>query len=228
MNSNRFAALLLALALFSQVGAQTVDPTAGPRGFIRLMNVVGVGTGKLDFLIDGTPVREQGYQLGDVTGGIPRQPATYKFTFRREGLVQGETTFAIVKDVTVTLIPFAELVPATEDKEAYWTIRILRLKQSEDRQMTTATVVNLTRHAELKVKIQNKDESWDSVVVARLGLARAPIHQRAGYVPMKTEWGDLTPLSVGTSGNFVAIVYEDADGALRSQNFQDLKYLSLE
>lgn len=208
--------------------AQTDDPTVGPRGFMRLMNAVGVGSGKLDFLIDGVKVRGEGYQFGDVTGGIPRKPASYKVTFRRSGIEAGETKLDLIRNETTTLIPFAEFVPATEKKEAFWIIRILKLKQSESRDKSTATIVNLTRKEKLKILIQQPDESWVTLSINRLALERTPILQRAGYVPLKTESGDLKPLSVGTSGNFVSIIYEDADGVICSQNFQDLKYLSLE
>jgi hypothetical protein len=208
--------------------AQNPDPNIGPRGFIRLLNVVAVGTGKLDFLIDGVVVRDEGYMLGDVTGGIPRKPGSYTMKFSRDGVEPGETKLLVIKDETVTLIPFAEYIPATEDKEAYWTIRILRLKQSENKEKSTATVVNLTRKEEVNIQIQRPDETWIPLSVKRLDLQRVPILQRAGYVPLKTEAGDLKPLSVGTSGNFVSVLYEDAERVIRSQNFQDLKYLSLE
>lgn len=219
------------LCMFTTVAvsnAQTIDPTVGPRGFIRLMNAVGVGSGKLDFLIDNAQVREEGYQVGDVTGGIPRKPALYKIAFRRTGIEPGETKVDVTHDETTTLIPFPEFVPATEKKAAHWIIRILRLKQSESRGKSSATIVNLTRQPELKVQIQQPDESWVALRVKRLALERTPILQRTGYVPIRTESFDLKPLSVGTSGNFIAVVYEDAVGAICSQNFQDFKYLSID
>jgi hypothetical protein len=208
--------------------AQTEDPTVGPRGFIRLMNAVGVGSGKLEFQIDGVKVRDEGYEFGDVTGGIPRKPSSYKIKFRRNGVEEGETKLDVARNETTTLIPFAEYVPATEKKAAHWIIRILKLKQSESPGKSTATVINLTRKPELRVKIQQPDESWITLSVKRLTLERTPILQRTGYVPMQAEGGDLKPLSVGTSGNFVSVVYEDDNGAICSQNFQDLKYLSFE
>lgn len=219
---------MCAFIMLAAADAQTEDPTLGPRGFIRLMNAVGVGSGKLDFLIDGVKVRDEAYELGDVTGGIPRKPASYKIKFRRAGVEPGETNLIVVKDATTTLIPFAEFVPATEEKVAHWIIRILKLKQSENPGKSTATVINLTRKPELRVRIQQPDESWVTLSIKRLTLERATLRQHAGYVAMQTDAGDLKPLSVGTSGNFVSVIYDDAHGAIRSQNFQDLKYLSFE
>ena len=216
---------LLVSILPGRVYGQAV---VGPRGFVRLVNAVAIGTGKLDMLIDGSRVREEGYKFGDVTGGIPRTPGAYKVSFRREGVENGETKLTLYKNETTTLIPFAEFVPATPDKEAYWTIRILRLKQHEAKQKRTATIINVTREPELKVEIRQKDERWEALFVKRLGLERTMIQQSSGYVPLRSGGKDLKALSVGSSGNFVAVVYEDADGAIRSQNFQDFKFLSAE
>lgn len=209
-------------------GAQGEDPSNGPRGFVRLVNAVAIGTGKLDMLIDGSKVRDEGYHFGDVTGGIARKPGSYKVSFRREGVKSGETKVALDLNETTTLIPFAEFVPATPDQEAYWTIRILRLKQHENKEKRTATIVNVTRLPELKVEIRQRDGTWEALFVKRLGLERTPIQQSTGYVPLRSDGKNLEALSVGNSGNFVAVVYEDADGTIRSQNFQDFKYLSAE
>ena len=208
--------------------AQSPDATLGPRGFVRLVNAVAIGTGKMDMLIDGGKVRDEGYKFGDVTGGIPKNPGAYKVSFRRDGVKSGETKVVLEKNETTTVIPFAELVPATPDKEAYWQIRILRLKQQEEKETRTATIVNLTREPELKVEVRQQDGKWDSLTVKRLGLERAVIQQSMGYVPLRCGGKDLKPLSIGTSGNFVAVVYEDETGAILSQNFQDYKYLSAE
>jgi len=215
-------------ALFVPVQAWSQDETLGPKGFVRIVNAVAIGTGKLDVLIDGTTVREEGYKFGDVTGGIPRALGSCSVSFRRDGVESGETKVVLAKNETTTLIPFSELVPATTDREAYWKIRILRLKQHETRQKRTATIVNVTRAPELKVELRQKDGKWEALYVKRLGMARAAIQQSSGYVPLRSGGENLGPLSVGSSGNFVAVVYEDADGVIHSRNFQDYKYLSAE
>lgn len=223
--------LITAIAMFAAgipAHAQPPDETVGPRGFIRLMDAVANGTGKLKVLIDGRKVREEGYEFGDVTGGIPRKPGSYKVTFQCDGVESGETKVSIEKNETITLIPFAELVPATPEKEARWTIRILKLMQLETKQKRTATVVNVTRVPELKVEIRQNEDKWEALFVKRLGLERTEIQQSSGYVSLRIGGKDLKSLSIGTSGNFVAVVYEDAAGTICSQNFQDYKYLSAE
>ncbi len=220
--------LCIASILSASLLAQNTSPTSGPRGFIRLMNAVAVGSGKLEFLINDKTVRETGYELGDVTGGIPRHPASYRVRIQREGVEAGETTVHLEKDRTLTIIPFAELVPEGPQKKLIWKIRILRLSQHESITEKTVTFVNLTRVPDLEVGIRQKDEAWSSLSVKRLGLERTHVQQSTGYVPIKAGSHHLQPLSVGSSGNFVVVVFEDESGGISSRNFQDFKYLSLE
>ncbi len=224
----RLIVSLVFLGLGLEARSQGQEETVGPRGFLRLLNAVGSGSGKLDFLIDGSKVREEGYEFGDVTGGISKKPASYKVSFRREGVEGGEAKIDVAKNETTTLIPFVEWFPATKEKPGYWKIRILKLKQLEPEHKRTATIVNVTREPELKVEIRHSDDKWETLVVKRLSLERTAIQQSSGYIPLRCGGNDLKALSVGTSGNFVSVIYEDAAGVLCSKNFQDYKYLSAE
>lgn len=228
ITSTTMLSLILSIIASGWAAAQQPDPTKGPKGFFRLMDAVSVGTGKLEVSMDGTAVRADGFDLGDVTGGISRMPSAYSVKFKREGIESGTTRITLVKDETVTLIPFAEYVPATEKKAAHWKIQILRLMQHEPKERLTATFINVTRTPELQVDILQKSENWEPHWVKRLGLERAIIQKGSGYVSLRCGKKDLRALSVGTSGNFVAVIYEDAAGEIASKNFQDFKYLSVE
>lgn len=222
-----FAALIIAAATFSNGTARGQDESArGPFGFIRLLHAVGAGTGKLELLIDGKSVRPDGYQLGNVTGGIALKPAAYKVMIRREGVKEGETRVIVAADETTTLIPFAEQIPASDGQPARWEIRILKLKQNETEEKRTASFVSVSRESELKVEIRQTDGTWQPVYVNRLGIARADIRQARGYLSVRCKGQPLSAISVAAAGNFVAVLYDDETGALRSKNFQDYKYLS--
>ena len=194
-------------------------------GFVRLLNAVSAGTGKLEFLIDGESVRPAGYQLGNVTGGIALKPGSHKVKFRQEGVKEGETRVEVGENTTVILIPFAEEVPARAGDPAHWEIRILRLKQHESEDRRTASFVSVSREPEVQLEIRQADGKWQSVSVKRLGIARADITQARGYMPVRGKGGDLSAVSVGPSGNFVSVLYDDSKGVLRSKTFQDYKYL---
>ena len=226
MNSSIYfiAVFFMCLAPFSQ----GQDSKRGPIGFVRMLNAVAIGTGKLEFTLDGKAVRPAGYQLGNVTGGIALKPANYKVVFRREGVKEGETQVQVKVGDTTILIPFAEEIPATENQPARWQIRILKLKQHESEDKPTASFVSVSSESELKVEIRQADGKWEPVFVKRLGIARAEIKQSRGYLSVRCKGQDLSAVSVGAAGNFVSVLYEDDKGVLRSKAFQDYKYLSAE
>ena len=182
------AAVILAVVpwlVMSGEGVRAQDSKHGPLGFIRLLDAVSIGTGKLEFLIDGASVRPDGYQLGNVTGGIALKPKTYKVVFRRDGVIDGETQVTVAANDTTILIPFAEQMPASDDKPGRWLIRILRLKQHEQENKRTASFVSVSRESELKVEIRQSNGKWEPVVVKRLGIARADIQQARGYMAVR-------------------------------------------
>lgn len=198
----------------------------GPVGFVRVLNAVAIGTGGLDVTIDGKSIRPEGYQLGNVTGGIALKPATYKVGFRREGVKEGMTLVQVKADDTMILIPFAEQIPATEKEPVRWEIRILRLKQHESEDKRTASFVSVSREPELKVEMRQVDGNWEAVFVKRLSVVRSAIKQSRGYMSVRCKDQELSSVSVGAAGNFVSVLYEDDKGVLRSKTFQDYKYLS--
>jgi hypothetical protein len=226
MTSNKCRLLLIwSLALLpGPVCGEKTSP--GPVGFIRLLNAVAIGTGGLELVIDGKNIRAEGYQLGNVTGGIALKPATYKVVCRREGVKDGATQVQVRADDTTILIPFAEQIPATEKEPARWEIRILRLKQHESEDKRTASFVSVSRDPELKVEMRQTGGKWEALVVKRLSVVRAEIKQSRGYMPVRCKGQELSSVSVGEAGNFVSVLYDDDKGVLRSKTFQDYKYLS--
>ena len=227
MTSNRISTALLALIFpyCAIVAAQSPEPDArqGPFGFIRLFDAVNAGTGKLEMRIDGQPVRPEGYQLGNVTGGIALKPNTYQIAFRRDGIKEGTISVPVLANDTTTLIPFAEPIPVREGAPARWRIRILKLKPLESADKRTATFVSVSRQPEIKLEIRQGGK-WETIEVSRLGLTRAEIHQARGYLPVRCNGQPLSAFSVSAAANFVSVLFDDESGTLRSRNFQDYRY----
>jgi hypothetical protein len=220
------AVCLAGLWLAHQSPATAQDKSREKYGFVRLLNAVSAGTGNLTFLIDGAAVNETGYKLGGVTGGIALKPAGYRVAFRKEGVKEGETSIRVAADDTTILIPFAEQVPATDDEPAHWAIRILRLKQHAVEDARVASFVSVSRQPEITIEVRQSDRKWEAVMIKRLGIARIPIKQSKGYMPVKSGDLVLSAISVGGSGNYVSVLYDDENGNLKSRTFQDYKYLS--
>ncbi len=221
-----FGILTIGFLAFSSGETRAQTPERQTRGFVRLLNAVSVGTGKLEFLIDGKTMRPAGYQPGNVTGGIALVPGSHRITFRREGVEDGETRIQVAADDTTILIPFAEQVPATDDEPAHWAIRILRLKQQQSENKRTASFVSVSREPDIKVEIRQSGGQWEALHVKRLDVVRTSIQQARGYLPVRSGDRELSAVSVGPAGNYVSVLFDDENGALRSQTFQDYKYLS--
>ena len=139
------------------------DPNTQPTGFVRLVNGVAEGVGTLKLEIDGKDIRPQGYNLGDATGGISLAPGSRKVTIRKDGVKEGTTTIQLEKDQTVTVIPYVEKIPASDQEPGHLAIRILRLKQRSVENARTATFVSVSAIPELKVELQ--EESAENSVL---------------------------------------------------------------
>lgn len=219
--SNRIGAVLLCSCFIAGAAA-----AADKVGFVRLVDALAPGQGGLQLFIDGESMNPDGYQLGDVTGGIGLKPGAHQIKITRPGVSEGVTRLNIVADATVTLIPYAERMPAADDKPAHWAVRILRLKQMEPVSKRTATFVSVSQSPEHEVEIGAPNGSWTKVLVKRLAIARTPIHYPEGYVPLRCKAGKLPSIPVGEPGNYVVVLYDDAAGNMQALNLQDYKYLS--
>ncbi len=231
MNSNGVLVKLTGVFLTLLVlagGVRAQEEASGPLGFLRLVNGVNHGTGDLVMKVDGVSVRDEGYKLGSRTGGIPVSPGMRRVRFECEGVEPGETTVHVKKSDTTILVPFSELVPATDEKPAHWTIRVLRLKQYSAEKERVATFVSVSRHPELKLEVRQGKDKWETVHVKRLSFARVNLEQPRGYVQVRCGDVKLKDIVLAGYSNHVSVLYDDDDGVLRSKPFIDYKYVSPE
>lgn len=215
------AFLLSAVALVAQE-----EGAPQPTGFIRLVNGVAQGTGPVYLTINGENIRPSGYKLGDATGGIGLRPGSHKVTIKRDGVREGTTTVVLAKDQTVTLIPFAEKVPASDEEPAYFRIQVLRLKQKNVDSGRVVTFVSVSSNPELKVEVQAEDGKWSAGFVKRLSVAELPLNFTQGYAPAKVAGNPIKPIPIGGSGNYVLVLYDDPEEKVQSLYFRDFKFLS--
>ena len=221
---NQFLSLLALMLTCAGSGWSQEKP--GKLGFVRLAHAVAPGTGPLTMKVDGKNFNEDGYNLGDVTGGVALKPGSHDIKIIREGVKEGSTKVTIGVDETTILIPFAERVPASDTEPAHWAIRVLRLKQLDPEFERSATFVSVSRNPEIKVEMRDPDGLWNPVFVKRLAVAQAPIKYPRGYVPLKVGEETLESVPVAAVGNYVVLLYDDAEEKLKSLNFRDFKFLS--
>ena len=220
-----FKSLVFLLTTYISASAGK-DPTVVPMAFIRVVDAIAKGSGPLNVFFDGEDMRPKGYQLGDATGGIGLKPGTHKVKFVREGVVEGMTTVILEKDQTVTLIPFAELVPATDQKPAHFRVQILRLKQKSVDSGRVVTFVSVSARPELKAELMNDDGTWVGAFVKRLAIAEVGMKSSQAFVPVKLNGNMTNPIPMGGVGNYVMVLYDDADSKVQSLYFRDFRYFS--
>jgi hypothetical protein len=223
----RRSLLTLALAVSSPVlSAQDTKEASTPTGFIRIANAIAPGTGNVNVVIDGNDVYPSGYKFGAVTGGIGLPPGGHSVTIRRAGVKEGTTKVNVEKNQTVTLIPFAERVPATDQEPAHFAIRILRLKQKETQGARSASFVSVSGMPELLAELRAPSGDWAKVPVKRLAIGETPILYPEGYAPVRVNGKEMEPIPVGDPGNYVVVLYDDAEGNIKTVSFRDFKFLS--
>ncbi len=230
--SERLLLVLLLLVPLRVVAQDSVPPPPPPppvvkTGFIRLVNGVSQGVGALDLKVDGTAVNDEGYQLGDVTGGIAVLPGSRELTIVREGTKAGITKVNVTIDETTIIIPFAERVPASDTEPAHWAIRVLRLKQLAPQSERSATFLSVSQNPEVKIEMRSPQGEWAPVFVKRLIVNQAPINQSRGYVKLRSATEErLESIAVSDPGNYVVLLYDDPEGKVLALTFQDQKFLS--
>lgn len=207
--------------------AQEKKKTSAPKsGFLRIVHAVAPGEGGMFVKVDGEDVHPEGYSLGDVTGGVVTKPGVREVTISREGVKEGKTQVKVEVNETTILIPFAERVPASDVEPAHWAIRVLRLKQLDPESERSATFVSVSGKPEIKVEIRDPGGKWSPIYVKRLSVAQAPIKYPRGYVPLRAEGMKLSSIPVADIGNYVVLLYDDAEGVTKARNFRDHKFLS--
>ena len=126
----------------------------------------------------------------------------------------------------MTLIPFAEWVLATELEAAHFEIRILRLKQREVSTGRSATFISVSGKPEVIAELRDPKGNWEKIPVKRLMITEAPIKYPQGSVPVKVNAKSVPTIPVVDEGNYVVVIYDDAEGNIHSVNFRDFKYLT--
>lgn len=206
--------------------AQEKQAESPPTGFIRIVNGVAPGAGNVKVEINGTNVYQPGYTFGAVTGGIGLPPGSHSVTFTREGVKTGTSKVTVSKDQTVTLIPFAERVPASDDEPAHFVVRVLRLKQKEIQSGRSASFVSVSGKPEILAELRDPAGKWQKIPVKRLMIGEAVIHYPEGYAPVRVDGKMMEPIPIGDPGNYVVVLYDDAQGTLQTVSFRDFKFLS--
>jgi hypothetical protein len=216
----------LALVSFSLPLAAQDEPQIG---FIRLVNAVAAGEGNTSILVDGEDLYPDGYQLGQRTGGIGLKVGARRVTIRKDGVEEGVTTVDVALGMTTTLIAFAEKQePEDEDDPITWKARILRLKQSDPERGYRLTVVSVCAEKDVTFTIATAARrAFELKTVKRFDTTTVDLGNARGDVEVRLRETKevLCGMSLDEPGNYVAVIYNDADGSIKALTFYDPKFV---
>ena len=220
--SNILIALLaLALPLLAQGGGR---PEVG---FIRIVNAVSPGTGNASFLIDGRNLYADGYTLGQTTGGYGVKAGDLKVEVRKQGVESGSTTVRLAAGETVTVIAFAERVPPKkEDDPPAWAVKLLRLKQQDVERGFGVSLVSVCRAEETAVDLVVEGrERPERAFAKRLGITKVELGRIRSEIAIRMGEKTIGNISPDSPGNYVVILYENAEEQVEALSYYDPKFV---
>lgn len=220
-------ASLAAFILSAQfVQAQGNQPEVG---FVRIVDAVQPGEGKVNFLIDGEDIFPKGYNLGQKTGGLGIKAGAHTITLKKTGVVTGTTKINLGTGETLSLIGFGEKVPPKPDAKPedppVWEIKILRLKQSDPESGYRLAFVPLCPQDELKIETESSGKAKPPVYAKRMLVTSMDLGKSKSEVLVKIAGEIVTVVSPEDRGNYVVIFYLDEAGKVKALNFYDPKFV---
>jgi hypothetical protein len=205
-------------------------PLLGQRpeiGFVRIVNAVSPGTGNAAFLIDGRSLYADGYALGQTTGGYGVKAGSIDIEVRKTGVEPGSTRISLGIGETLTVIAFAERLPAKKpDDPPKWGVKLLRLKQQEVERGYGVSLISVCKPEEIPLKLTV--EGRDAPVRAfakRLAISKVEMGGKRGEIMVSHEDRVLANISPDSPGNYVVILYENAEGIIEALSYYDPKFV---
>ena len=224
MISKIFAA---ALCMFGVISSANGKATSPEFGFLRIINAIAPGNGTTRVLIDGEELFPKGYQLGQRSGGIGLAAGPHTVTLQKNGVESGTTKFDLKSGETLSLIGFAEKIPATDDHAPpRWTTKILKLKQNDPERGFRMTLLSVCDLDEVKVDaIIPGQKDITTAHVKRLTTAAIELGNTRSEAMVKVGGEIITTVSPDEPGNHVVVLYQDAEGKIRALTFFDPKFV---
>jgi hypothetical protein len=222
--SKIFAATLCMFAsMFSAIGKEGSPDV----GFLRIINAIAPGNDMTRILIDGEDLFPKGYQLGQRSGGIGLAAGLHTVTLQKNGVESGTTKIDLKSGETLSLIGFAEKIPATDDHAPpRWTTKILKLKQSDPERGFRMTLLSVCDLDEVKVDAIIPGQKDITIAhVKRLSTAVIDLGSTRSEAMVNVGGEIISTVSPDEPGNHVVVIYQDAEGKIRALTFFDPKFV---
>ena len=219
--------LAATLCLFGVISSANGKATSPEVGFLRIINAIAPGNGTTRVLIDGEELFPKGYQLGQRSGGIGLAAGPHTVTLQKNGVESGTTKIELKSGETLSLIGFAEKIPATDDHAPQrWTTKILKIKQSDPERGFRMTLLSVCDLDEVKVDAIIPGQKDITIAhVKRLSTAVIDLGSTRSEAMVKVGGEIISTVSPDEPGNHVVVIYQDAEGKIRALTFFDPKFV---
>lgn len=216
-----------ALCMFGVISSANGKATSPEFGFLRIINAIAPGNGTTRVLIDGEELFPKGYQLGQRSGGIGLAAGPHTVTLQKNGVESGTTKIELKSGETLSLIGFAEKIPATdEDAPPRWTTKILKIKQNDPERGFRMTLLSVCDLDEVKVDAIIPGQKDITIAhVKRLSTAVIDLGSTRSEAMVKVGGEIISTVSPDEPGNHVVVIYQDAEGKIRALTFFDPKFV---
>lgn len=219
-----FKYLALIVVASGGLNGQNEQPQVG---FIRIVNAVSPGVGNAKFVVEGRDLYPDGYKLGQTTGGYGVKAGSCSIEVVKEGLKKGTTKLQINVGETITLIAFAEKLPVEKpDDPPNWAIKLLRLKQKEVEKGFAMSIVSVCQADEIVLQLNHHSSGkQDKAIAKHLVVTSVDLGGMRSEVTINAGEKTLTTVSPDSRGNYVVIVYENAENQIEALYFFDPKFV---
>ena len=216
----------IALCVISGVAHAMGNGSSSEVGFLRIINAITHGHGTTRVLIDGEDLYPKGYQLGQRSGGIGLAAGSHTVTFEKNGVKSGTTKIDLPAGETISLIGFAEKIPADhDDGPARWITKILRLKQSDPERGYRMTLLSVCEVDEVTVEAIASGKNIATAHLKRLSSTHIDLGNSRSEAMVKVGGRIITTVSPDEPGNHVVVLYQDEAGKVRALTFFDPKFV---
>ena len=186
-------------------------------GFVRIVPLLTVGTGKIHIFIDSQDIYPSGYDVGQKTGGISLQAGPHSIALQKTGIRSTVTSFNVRREETCTLIGFAEKeIPKIPSDPPQWKIRIIPIKKNDIGKGYLLTLISLCSQDDIKLQTEIPNRTMLPVTYLKhLVAADIDLGRSKTDVSIKVNGERVAVISLEDLGNYTLVIYEDRSAKMQ-------------
>ncbi|MBK1833323.1 hypothetical protein [Roseibacillus ishigakijimensis] len=196
-------------------------------GFVRFMNLIDAGQGKVDLKIDGSTIWKPGYTLGQRTGALPYRGGKRSFLVSREGCLPAEREITVEAGKAQTVVAFAEEEFDENGESLGWQIKLARLAQHTPESGLVVTFISFCKEDVIDLEITEamSQKTFKQAVNKRRTTRLKLVENGRVRASVKCGGDYIGTIKVDDEGNYVAFIFEGDEGRKKLITFYDPEFM---